>query len=303
MTKQLNPSDRPMSTKSKPVSTESKPVSTESKLVKPIRPIVSMEQLEELKNLTDGRPSVFQAIGVLKGKFKSEMLVDNAGEKYLQIYITVEDKDYKVITIGTTRRKKLKEIADTGEEYYATVYPKYLLIPRQPPEVIFCVKYWDKELKEDTFKFQPNTFVLRGCWQFIPQSRTPVVYIYRNYDARERLPEFLKADYNFRASIVPLVWNNAVVKPFRFNANKEAIQIPRYFIEVEANFREGMFYFSKLLKKPTDTLPRYLMSRAKMDRHYKAKKAKTSNTQTKTEQGGDVKVVKPMIVKKKKSDV
>ncbi len=104
-------------------------------------------------------------------------------------------------------------------------------------------------------------FTLRGVWQYIPQSQSPVISIYRNIEQWE---EFAKLDQKqqlkfVRPNHIPVLWDDAPVAPFKYEAEleKEA-QMPRYFVEVEAIIQDGLYVVQEMLREPTLDIPEFL---------------------------------------------
>ena len=121
----------------------------------------------------------------------------------------------------------------------------------------------------------PKGFVLRGIWQYIPHCDSPVISIYRN---RDQLPAFkrlnAKQQFHFaKPHHIPVVWD-APVEPFKYNPQAEtgsrtshdgseaspsvSSQMPRYFVEVRAVFKDGLYVVEEMLREPTRKIPKFI---------------------------------------------
>lgn len=125
------------------------------------------------------------------------------------------------------------------------------MIPRKPPKVYFQVAAWETE---NPWVEQPGQFRLKGIWQFVPQVRTPVISIYRNYNAQDPKGKF-------KAAHIPvLMRRDDDSAPFRFNPKiaKEDLS-PRWFIQGLFKFlpSRDSFGFSEDLEPPTQEIPWY----------------------------------------------
>ncbi len=120
-------------------------------------------------------------------------------------------------------------------------------------------------------------FILRGIWQFIPKSSSPVISIYRN---QEVLGAIKKLSIQQQLSLlkpnhIPVVWDDAPVEPFKFDPQKDKnSKMKRYFVQVKASFRDGVYVVEEVLEKPTKKIPKFLKPFRKKD--IKEKQSKTS---------------------------
>ncbi len=106
-------------------------------------------------------------------------------------------------------------------------------------------------------------FQLFGLWQFIPVCRVPCVSVFRN-PTPDRLSQLKAAKTPaeiapFKATHVPLHWNDAPVRPFRFKRGIETQEKP-YFVRIKARFNpdRDVFEFVSLIDTPTTDAPRFL---------------------------------------------
>lgn len=229
------------------------------------------EQLEQLQGTQRNyHPSFFQAIGCLKGvlSVETEEKVSEEGDvKSLKhCYLTTHGKRYKINADKKKYNSLLRE-AKKGEEVYLMVYPRLLFIPKQRPELRFTAVLWRKEPIEN---FAPDEFILRGIWQFIPQVRTPVISVLRNYLEKEQRDEQLAEGKDFKGIHVPLLWKGSPVSPYRHNP-KSSEQMPRHFVQIKAKFipKLDSFGFTELLGEPSTSFPKHLVSKRKMEERQK----------------------------------
>ena len=248
-------------------SSEVKEVTTESEN--------STSQTKE-KTEEDKRPvndSIFQAIGLIKGRIVKETVLNEQGEERTLFSVMVEGKKYRVRIEGYKFIAFLKQFTNNSEqEFYLLVYPYLQFIPKQQPELRFQIVSWQDSPYDN---FSVNEFNIRGIWQFIPQYRRPLISIMRNWMEKEERKKLLEKGQDFKGNHIPIMWRDAPVLPFRFNP-REKDQAARYFVELKAKFlsKFDSFGVQELLSEPTTTFPRYLLSKRKMEQLGEKKKAK-----------------------------
>jgi hypothetical protein len=105
--------------------------------------------------------------------------------------------------------------------------------------------------KNNEAKEKINIFSLRGLWQFIPQSRLPVLTVYRNKGAKD-------ITKRFKASHLPVLMRREDAQPYKFNAKSED-KATRYFIQGEFALihEKQAFGYRRDLDSPTLEAPRY----------------------------------------------
>ncbi|MGB5711221.1 MAG: hypothetical protein WBM44_09970, partial [Waterburya sp.] len=97
-------------------------------------------------------------------------------------------------------------------------------------------------------------------WQYITHYDSPVISIHRN---RDQLPTFKKLNakqqfYFAKPHHIPVVWS-APFEPFKFNPQLEkGEQMPRYFVEVRATFKDGLYVVEEMLGEPTLDIPKFI---------------------------------------------
>ncbi len=189
---------------------------------------------------------IFQAIGTIKGKPEEDK--ENPG----QFFIRLGGKRYSLFIAGYRYQAWLKQMAANPDQtLFLRVYPKCLMIPRKPPKIYFQVAAWETENPWDE---EAGQFRLKGIWQFVPQSRTPVISIYRNGNAEDPKGKF-------KAAHIPvLMRRDDEAAPFRFNPKiaKEDLP-PRWFVQGLFKFiaSRDCFGFSEDLEPPTKKIPYY----------------------------------------------
>lgn len=196
----------------------------------------------------------FQGIGVVQGEIISRYKNnDNL------FSIKVKGSDYKIRTRGRVL-KHIKEKYHLGGKWYFLVYPHIIHFPDKEKlhKTEFSVVAIDKT---NTFGLKENEFILRGIWQFIAPSKTPVISIYRNkqaFDASRFSKEALTK--MTRATHVPILWKDSPAVPFRFNPKSpKDEQKSRYFCQIKAKFLPGrdVWGFQSLEAEPTLNIPKF----------------------------------------------
>ena len=157
---------------------------------------------------------------------------------------------------------------------FLRVYPKANFdYKTQQTRIAFSLVNFSRDCEK--INEQPPGFMLRGIWQYIPQSKTPVITIYRNHEQKKYFKTLGKPQQLAFAQLrhLPVVWD-APVEPFKFNpeAEKDArgvqapgdtpgdspSQMPRYFVEVRAIFKDGLFIVEEMLSEPTRKIPKFI---------------------------------------------
>ena len=209
--------------------------------------------------------SIFQAVGVLKGTFKSESVVNDLGKETRIFFFCTQGKTYRLrIKKDAFLAFKIQFQNHPSAEVYVIVYPFLMFIPKKPPELRFELVSWQDNLHEGK---EENEFILRGIWQFIPQYRRPLISVMRNWCEKEKRDDLLNKGDQFKPVHIPILWKDSPVPPYRFNPKSEQ-QPDRYFVELKCRFISKMdsFGVKEVLSEPTTTHPKYLMSKTKMEK-------------------------------------
>ncbi|MGK7944840.1 MAG: hypothetical protein AB4058_10270 [Microcystaceae cyanobacterium] len=185
----------------------------------------------------------FQGIGTLYGKIHQD---EEQG-----FFIKLGPNQYRLYVLKNRYRSWLLQMKNAPDTpLYLRVYPKYRIIPRKPPEVYFQVVAWVEENQWE----EPGMFIFRGIWQFIPQVRTPVISVYRNYEAEDPTEKF-------KAVHLPvLMRRDDETRPFKFNPKIPKDQLPkRWFIQAEFKFitSRNCWGWVKDVASPSDQIPHY----------------------------------------------
>ncbi len=208
------------------------------------------------KKKVEAEAPIFQALvkmlltPYLKG---NNLKVEINGQEYNLLY----GSDFTFIA----HKKLRQELIENGSsKMLVKLYPNVQFSKQsETPKLSFILGSFEQ-------KYQPNRkysqkFRLRGIWQYIPQSQSPVISIYRNVD---QLGQFKKLNEKqqsqfVRPNHIPVLWDDAPVAPFKYEAEleKEA-QMPRYFVEVEAIIQDGLYVVQEMLREPTLDIPEFL---------------------------------------------
>ncbi len=203
----------------------------------------------------DSEPRIFQALGTI------------LATPYLKgdrLKVTIDGRSYDLLYVkGFQRRshRSLKaELEKNGsKEMFLKLYPS-ATFDQSSAEPILSFSVANFSLDGEKLNNYPKGFVLRGIWQYIPQCKFPVISIYRN---RNQLPAFKKLNakqqFHFaKPHHIPVVWS-ATIEPFKYNPSVEkSEQMPRYFVEVRAVFKDGLYVVEEMLREPTVEIPRFI---------------------------------------------
>ena len=270
--KQTSPKTLPSKTKTLAKSKKKSPAQEEptvnpKKLSTEEQSHISQDQGEsEAQPPTEALTSAFfQAVGVIQGEV-------NINDQE-QLSVTFNKQTYKLFFVLEKRAAYtglIKEIKNTGNSFYKlVVYPRGVHFPNknQPHEISFQLVAFAKEdlthglsQKVNEFEFQ-----ISGLWQFIPPCRLPCISVFRNYN-----PQLLDSLKNteigqkvkkFKTNHLPVIWQDAPVRPFRFNPkqDKEEQGHP-YFVQIKARFlpQKNLFTFVEQLAEPSEITPKFL---------------------------------------------
>ncbi len=204
---------------------------------------------------SDEEPRIFQALGTILAApyLKSDRLK-----------VTIDGRSYDLLYVkGFQRRshRSLKaELEKNGsKEMFLKLYPQ-ATFDQSSAEPILSFSVANFSLDCEKLNNYPKGFVLRGIWQYIPQCKFPVISIYRN---RNQLPAFKKLNakqqFHFaKPHHIPVVWS-ATIEPFKYNPSVEkSEQMPRYFVEVRAVFKDGLYVVEEMLRSPTVDIPKLI---------------------------------------------
>ena len=219
--------------------------------------------------------AIFQGFGMLKC---SPYLEDE------KLFVTIDEQQYalkKVIGAPRQQISRLKsELKQNGSrKILLKVYPNITHYPdERPPHHLFrLVRCYFNE--EQSQKY-PEGFIFRGIWQVVSHCPTPVITIYRNIDrlaTYKQLPRVAKK-YFVKAQDVPVVWD-APVSPFVYHPEREdSEQMPCYFVQVRATFKDGQYIVTEMLNEPTLDIPRFIQRTKKNSKNRNKSKQSPSKS-------------------------
>ena len=201
------------------------------------------------------KPPIFQALGTM---IATPYFQDKRS------YIKINGDEYNLLPVGGKHYQsymKLKEeLGKNGSSpMFLRVYPKATFdYKTSQPRLAFSLVNFSHNCEK--INEQPQGFMLRGIWQYIPHSKTPVITIYRNHEQKVHFKNLSKSQQlSFAQPLhIPVVWD-APVEPFKFNPQAEKdSQMPRYFVEVRAIFKDGLYVVEEMLREPTRKLPKFI---------------------------------------------
>jgi hypothetical protein len=198
----------------------------------------------ELTHTPESNPALFQAIGTIYGT--------PARDETGKFFVRLDGQSYGLFIPRHRYIPWLKQIEQNQDQnLYLRVYPKCLIIPQQPPQIYFELVFW---AEENRWEEMAGHFTFRGVWQFVPQSKTPVISVYRNRNA-------IDPSEKFKAAHLPvLMRRDDGVNPFRFNPKIPFEQLPkRWFIQASFKFipNRNCWGWVEDLAAPTEQIPRY----------------------------------------------
>ena len=207
------------------------------------------------KKQPETKPPIFQALGTMIATpyFQDE-----------RSYIKINDSEYKLLPVGGRNYKtyiKLKEELEKNgsSPMFLRVYPRATFdYKTQQSRMAFSLVNFSRDCEK--INDELPGFMLRGIWQYIPQSKTPVITIYRNHEQKKYFKTLSKKQQLAFAQLrhLPVVWDSPV-EPFKYNpeAEKDA-QMPRYFVEVRAVFKDDLFVVEEMLSEPSRKIPKFI---------------------------------------------
>ena len=210
---------------------------------------------KQKKQQRDPEAPIFQALGAV---IATPYLKDDF------IKIVIDGSEYNLLYAQGFRRHvytRLKEDLEKNgsREMFFRLYPNVKYdYKSQQSKVSFslvCFNLDCEKINEESLGF-----VLRGIWQDLAHYESPVISIYRN---RESIDFFNKLNNQQQSSFarlrhIPVVWD-APVEPFKFNPQAEKdSQMPRYFVQVRAIFKDGLFLVEEMLSEPTLKIPKFI---------------------------------------------
>ena len=235
-------------------------------------------QSQEPQQQSDAEPPIFQAKGAL------------IATPYVQgdrLKVAIDEREYDLsYNRGYQRRAYVSlssELEKNGSKpMFLRVYPQATFDQSDAePRLSFSLVNYSQDCEK--INDEPKGFVLRGIWQYIPFSKSPVITIYRNRAQKEFFKRLKgSGQFNFaKPRHIPVVWD-APVEPFKFNPRAEtgertsdkspqrathngseaspsvSSQMPRYFVQVRAIFKDGLYVVEEMLGEPTRKVPKFI---------------------------------------------
>ena len=168
-----------------------------------------------------------------------------------QMIITVDSKEYRGWIEPRQFSGLMRYLEERGEKpIYLKVYPKTFSTPEQP----LSLQGWQIVIGKKGLSPQEkvNHFVIRGVWQYIPQSESPVITVYRNQTADDPTGKY-------KATHLPIVMEREDCQAFKYDpeANRKR---KRYFIQglFQLDPSSNLFIWKEDLEPPTLKIPPYL---------------------------------------------
>ena len=185
----------------------------------------------------------FQALGTIEAE-----RVEVVERK---IIITVGSKEYRGWIEPRQFGGLMRYLEERGEKpIYLKVYPKTFSTPEQP----LSLQGWQIVIGKKGLSPQEkvNYFVIRGVWQYIPQSESPVITVYRNQTADDPTGKY-------KATHLPIVMEREDCQAFKYDPEAKQKR-KRYFIQAlfQLDPSNNLFIWKEDLEPPTLKIPPYL---------------------------------------------
>jgi hypothetical protein len=210
---------------------------------------------EPPKQQSDAEKTLFQALGTVIATPHLQ------GER---LKVVIDEREYDLsCNRGRARQAYMSlfsQLEKNGSRpMLLRVYPQ-ATFDQSDAEPILSFSLVNFSRAREKINNYPQGFILRGIWQYIPNSESPVISIYRNLDQLgffKRLNKSRKFSFA-RPHHIPVVWD-APIEPFKYNPTGEkSEQMPRYFVEVRAIFKDGLYVVEEMLLPPTLKIPRFI---------------------------------------------
>ena len=180
------------------------------------------------------------------------------GEK---VFVTIDEQQYELKKVSQERFDLLKsELKENGSrEMLLRVYPNILHFKDGSPsyQLFRLVQLY---LDEEQYSELPEEFIFRGVWRVVSYCPSPVITIYRNIDRLgfyKSLSSYAQK-YFAKSQDFPVVWD-APIAPFKLDPKRQkSEQMPCYFVQVKAIFKNGQYIVTEMLSEPTLDIPRFI---------------------------------------------
>ena len=207
------------------------------------------------KQQTAAETPIFQAIGAV---IATAYLKDDLFK------VAINGCEYDLFYAQGFRRQTYsllrEELEKNGSsQMFLRLYPKVKFdYKTSQPRLSFSLVNFSRACEK--INDYPQGFVLRGIWQYISHYESPVITIYRNHEQKGFFKKLSKSrQLSFAQPLhIPVVWD-APVEPFKFNPEAEKdSQMPRYFVEVRAIFKDGLYVVEEMMSEPTRKHPKFI---------------------------------------------
>lgn len=244
------------------------------------QPESKSQSQEPSKQQSNAKPPIFQALGTI---IATPYVQDDC------LKVIIDEREYDLLYVKSRAHQAyltlFSELKENGSKpMFLKLYPRTKFDQKSAqPKLSFSLVSFS--LNCEKINNYPQGFVLRGIYQYIPPYQSPVISIYRNRDQLKYFKRLNKSQrFNFaKANHIPVVWDSPF-EPFQFNPqaeknsrtsyneeSAESSQIPRYFVEVRAILKDGLFVVEEMLLPPTSKIPPFIKVSTK-DRVWKAPK-------------------------------
>ncbi len=181
-----------------------------------------------------------------------------------KVFVTINEQQCALKQAVETERKGInllkEELEKNGSrEMLLRVYPNitHHSDGRPPSHSFRLVQFY---LDEERYSELPEEFIFRGIWRVVPHCPYPVITIYRNinrYAFYKRLSKYAKERF-VKSQDFPLVWD-APVEPYKhYPAKEKSEQMPCYFVQVRAIFKDAQYIVTEMLSEPTLDIPQFI---------------------------------------------
>ena len=217
--------------------------------------------------------AIFQAVGILKGV---PCLEDG------ELFVKIDEQKYRVEKkIEASRRQinllKSKLDQNDSKEMLLRVYPNVSYNPKNktPNHLFRLIRSYVYSEQHDQYR---EGFTIRGIWRHIPHGDNTVITIHRNIarlEAFKQLPRNIKKPF-VKAQDLPVIWENAPVEPFVYHPERaDSEQMPCYFVQVRAAFKDGLYIVEEMLEEPTIKIPKYIQHIRRLRKNLKSSQSST----------------------------
>ena len=200
---------------------------------------------------------LYQAVGTL---VTSPYIKDDL------LKVLIDEKEYDLLSIPGKRKKVYQalktELSENDSSLFKLkVYPRSGLSPFiSEPKLAFSLT--DSKLYNLDVNEHISDFIIRGIWQYIPdfEYKLPVISVYRN-QAQLVFFNKLKKEKQIAFSQpnhIPVIWD-APIEPFKGSEDGDkAEEMPKYFVQVKAKLKDGLYVVEEMLQEPTLNIPKFI---------------------------------------------